>query len=303
MSSSVPGPKRLFVTGGRGRLASLIADHFRAPLHPVVLFSREAEAGFRPLADITEPGTLAGADVLLHLSWSTFPATAEQHPGQEEQQDLPLLRQLLDRIAALPAAQRPHFVFFSSGGAIYGNAPGRPSRETDECQPPGRYGRAKLAAERTIRAAMRAHDLPCAILRVSNPYGYPVPSGRAQGVIPHAIRSALGGHTLTLWGEGDARKDFLYYTDFLSAVQEVVDRRLTGVFNIASGESHSVREIIGLVEKNTCRKIATQTTPAPAWDVQDSRLDPAHFIAATGWTPQVSLTEGIRRFVAGYLNR
>lgn len=303
MSSSESRPKRLLVTGGRGRLASLIADHFRAPAHEAVLFSREDEGDFQPLASLATPAVLAGAGSLLHLAWSTLPATAEQVPGAEERHDLLLLENLLRALAALPPAQRPHFIFFSSGGAIYGNAGAHPSRETDACRPLGRYGQAKLAAEEMIRAAVARDQLECAILRISNPYGYPVPSGRVQGIIPHAIRSAVEGRTLTLWGDGHARKDFLYYTDFLSGLHEVVDRRLTGVFNLASGESHSVHEILALVEKHTGQKIATQPTSAPAWDVQDSRLDPSVFTNATGWRPQVSLSAGIRRSVSGYLNR
>jgi UDP-glucose 4-epimerase len=296
-------PKRLFVTGGRGRLASLIVDYFRAPAHPVLLYSRGAGPGFRDYATLAESGAMQEADTLLHLAWSTLPASSEQNPGSEQQHDLPQLQKMLSVLAALSPEQRPHFIFFSSGGTVYGNAPGRPNQEGDACHPIGSYGRAKLAAEHMIQNAAQRHDLPCAILRISNPYGYPVPSGRMQGIIPHAIRAALGGHPLTLWGDGQARKDFLYYTDFLSALQEIVDRRLTGIYNLCAGESHTVQEIIQLVESHTGRRITSHTTPAPAWDVKDSRLDNTRLIAATGWQPQVSLGEGIRRSTAGYLDR
>jgi UDP-glucose 4-epimerase len=296
----MPGsrPQRLLVTGGRGRLASLIADHFRAPAHEVVLYSRGGDDGFLPLEELSRPADLAGTDALLHLAWSTLPATAEKNPGAEQQHDLPLLEILLQAAAARQA----HFIFFSSGGAVYGNAPGRPNVEGDPCQPIGLYGRAKLAAEKRIEQAAR-QGLPCTILRISNPYGYPVPTGRVQGIIPHAIRCAVEGRPLTLWGDGHARKDFLYYTDFLSALDEVVARRLTGTFNLCAGESHSVHEIIALVEKHTSRKISTEQIAAPAWDVQDSRLDHRRLTEATGWQPQVPLDEGIRRAAAGYRDR
>lgn len=299
MPPSSSRPKRLLVSGGRGRLAALIAGHFGAPAGELGLFSREGGPGFRPLADLTTPATLAGTDTLLHLAWSSLPATAELAPAGAEAADLSLLGKILSALAAVPAPQRPHFVFFSSGGTVYGNAPGRPSRETDTCQPIGRYGRAKLAAEEMIRTAIARDGLPAAILRISNPYGYPVPSGRVQGIIPHAIRCAAEGATLTLWGDGHARKDFLHYTDFLGALQEVIERRLTGTFNLAAGESHSVHEILSLVEKHAGRKVQTQLSAAPAWDVRDSRLDHSQFTAATGWQPRISLDEGIRRSVAG----
>lgn len=292
---SVPRPKRLVVTGGRGRLAALIADHFRAPMHEVALYSRGDGPGFRELGELVKPAALAQADAVLHLAWSTLPATSEQNPGSERQHDLPLLENLLQACATLPVKQRPHFIFFSSGGAVYGNAPGRPSVETDPRRPIGAYGKAKLAAEQLIEQAVARHDLPCTILRISNPYGFSVPTGRVQGIIPHAVRSALEGRTLTLWGDGHARKDFIHYTDFLSALGEVMARRLTGVFNLSVGESHSVHEVIALVEKHTGRKIPLAFQPAPAWDVEDSRLDNARLVAATGWRPLISLDQGIRQ--------
>jgi UDP-glucose 4-epimerase len=243
-----------------------------------------------------QPDRFRESDTILHLAWSTLPATSEQNPGAEQRYDLPLLERLLKSAIA----HRPHLIFFSSGGAVYGNAPGRPNREDDPRLPIGSYGRAKLAAEDLILTAADRHQLPCTILRVSNPYGYPVPSGRVQGIVPHAIRSAVEGKPLALWGDGHARKDFLYHSDFLSALEAVVRQRRTGVYNLCSGQSHSVHEIIHLVERQLARTITTFQTHAPPWDVQDSRLDPNRLIAATGWIPQVSLEEGIRRAAAGY---
>jgi UDP-glucose 4-epimerase len=293
-------PQRISVTGGRGRLASLIADHFRAPAHRVALFSRTGGQGFHPLPTLVESATLSNCDTLLHLAWSSLPATSEQHPGIEEQHDLPFLEKLLAALAAQPAKARPHLVFFSSGGTVYGNARGRPSREDDACQPIGRYGRAKLAAEQLITTHAARHGIACTILRISNPYGYPVPKNRVQGLIPHALRCAMEGQSLALWGDGSARKDFLYYTDFLSALEAVLLHQPAGIFNLSAGESHRVSEVIRRVEAETGRKILLQPKSAPAWDVHDSLLDNSRLVAATGWRPQVPLTEGIRRAAAGY---
>lgn len=297
---SAASPHTLFVTGGRGRLAALIADHFAAPRHRVELFSRATGPGFHSLAALTQPAALAGANALLHLAWSTLPASSEQQPAGAEQADLALVAQLLDALAATPAAQRPLFVFFSSGGAVYGNAPARPSREDDAPAPIGRYGRSKLAAERLIAERAARDGLACCILRISNPYGYPVPRNRAQGLIPHALRCAADGETLALWGDGSARKDFLYYTDFLAALSVVLERRLAGTFNLAAGESHSVNEVLDLVAAEIGRPPRIERGAAPGWDVQDSRVDPARLVAATGWRPQVSLAEGIRRTAGAY---
>ena len=293
-------PKRIFVTGGRGRLASLMTDHFRAPAYQVTLFSRHSSPGFLPLAQLHSPDGLRQADVIFHLAWSSLPATSEKDHGIEERNDLPLLNGILAAITDLPTEQRPHLVFFSSGGAVYGDALGRHSREDDTCQPIGNYGREKLTTEQLITKHATIASLPYSILRISNPYGYPVPKSRVQGLIPHALRCAAEGELLTIWGDGSAKKDFLYYTDFLSALEPIVAQRLTGIYNICSGHSHTVTEVIQAVESEIGKSIALEYKPAPKWDVHDSRLDPNRLISASGWTPQVSLSEGIRRAASGY---
>ena len=287
--------QRIFITGGRGRLASLLAGYFRGGAFETTLFSRTPGDGLHPLADLLQGEVVGQAACVVHLAWSTLPAVAERNPGLSQREDLPLLEGLLTRIGAQAPQRRPLFVFFSSGGAVYGNAPGRPSREDDPCRPIGEYGRAKLAAERLIIEHATRLGIPATILRVSNPYGYAVPPERQQGLIPHAIRCARSGQPLARWGDGSARKDFLHCSDLLAALELVVARRLSGTFNLAAGESHTVSEVLGLVERITGRRIALAPAPAPAWDVHDSLLDCSKFRTATGWQPRIPLAEGIRR--------
>lgn len=290
--------QRIFITGGRGRIASILSTHFAAQGWRAELFSRQPAPDYRGYAELLDPSVLSGATALLHLAWSTLPAQAKSVGEVTPGDDLALLEQILGALAACPPNRRPHLVFFSSGGAVYGNAPGRPNREEDPCHPIGAYGRAKLAAEKLIQARASATGLAHAILRVSNPYGYAVPRERQQGLIPHAIRCALTGQPLALWGDGSARKDFLHSTDFLSAISCVTDRRLEGTFNVCAGESHTVREVIALVARHADRPVLTAPQPAQAWDVHDSRLDGTKFCTAARWRPVVTLDEGIRRAVA-----
>lgn len=290
----------ILITGGRGILAQVVAAHYRAAGREVITYSRRGGDGHRPLAELLTPARPGRGGHLLHLAWSTLPFSAEQVPPGAPDPDAALLEQLLANLAGTPPPQRPHLVFFSSGGTVYGNAAGnRPSREDDACHPIGRHGQAKLAAERQLAAATARHGLATAILRISNPYGFAVPSARPQGIIPIAIDCARQGRPLTLWGDGTARKDFLHCTDFTAALDTILARRLEGVYNVGSGESHTLHEILALIERATGRTVAKRHVPAHPWDVHDSLLDNARLRAATGWTPRVSLEEGIRRIAAG----
>ena len=278
------------MTGGRGSLAGVLRRHFAAHGLPAVTYSRRAGEGHLSL-DALLTGALPADSTLLHLAWSTVPFTSEHYPDLEH--DEVLLRRLLERFAALPQS---HFVFFSSGGTVYGNAKdNRPHRETDACAPIGRHGRAKLAAEELVQEYGRKHGFAWTILRVANPYGFPVSASRPQGIIPAAVKCAREGLPLTIWGDGTARKDFMHHSDYSNAVELIVQRRLPGIYNVCHGHSHTIREVIDLVAQTVGREIAVLPTAAPAWDVHDSLLDNTKLHAATGWQAAVGLAEGIRR--------
>lgn len=245
---------------------------------------------------------VAPADTVLHLAWSTLPITSEQYPGREFAEDLPLLERLLGAVGISAAGSKPHFVFFSSGGAVYGNASDSPSREVDMCFPRGAYGRAKLAAEEVVRRFHASGSCTGAVLRISNPYGFPGNPARPQGVINRIIACALSGQEFVAWGDGSARKDYLHEDDFVVAVEAAVRHRLAGTYNLCMGRSHRLDEVIATVEIVTGRRVTRRDTPAPAWDVQDSRLDGRQFEQATAWRPFVTLQEGVRRAVKRFVS-
>ncbi|GAB1489704.1 NAD-dependent epimerase/dehydratase family protein [Opitutaceae bacterium] len=285
---------KVIVTGGRGRLAACIRPHLTQAGHEVVLLSRTEGAGYLPTESFFLTSLPEQADVVLHLAWSSLPANSERNIGIEWEQDLPLLFRILRRIADSPARDRTQFIFFSSGGSVYGPGIGRPVREDDPCRPIGWYAQAKVAAEEIVQAFAARHGVACTILRVSNPYGFSVPEHRAQGIIPHAFACARSGRPLSVWGDGSARKDFIHASDFNRALEAVIAHRLTGIYNLASGQSHSVREVLSHVERITGRTLKLEHGPARTWDVQTSLLDSGKLKAATGWSPQVSFEQGLR---------
>jgi UDP-glucose 4-epimerase len=291
-----PPAKRILLTGGRSRLAGIIQAPLIAAGAQLTSLSRSEGGAHLGLENLFVNNLLDDADTLLHLAWSTVPLSSERHVGLEWEQDIPLLIKILKAICASPNRERLHFVFFSSGGTVYGNArDGRPSREADPCAPIGWYGHAKLAAERLIEEYGQRHGLTYTILRISNPYGFPVPMHKPQGIVPFLLHSARTGTPFSVWGDGTARKDFLYHTDFTAALEQIVRMRPRGVFNVSSGQSHTVNEVIQCVEQTLGKKIPIQHAAAHPWDVHDSLLDNTQLCTAINWRPLISLAEGIRR--------
>ena len=138
-------------------------------------------------------------------------------------------------------------VYFSSGGAIYGeNAGDRPFRETDRLQPISYYGLSKLLTETNIRFEHRVNGLQYLILRPSNPYGPGQRTDGRQGLIAVAVQKMLAGHPLTVWGDGTAVRDYIYIDDLAAAVVAALASDASNeAINIGSGEGLSVSDIIG----------------------------------------------------------
>lgn len=296
MTTSAPRPSippfHVAVTGARGRLAPAVIAHLRAQGLKVSGLSRRGGDGLSAYSELPDLAAAQPVDCLLHLAWSRVPATAESGP-LDATPDVALVRELLERSATMgPAGAPAHFIFFSSGGAVYGNCT-RPAREDDRCDPVGNYGRAKLLAEEEVRA--RQSGQPCTVLRISNPFGFDWSATRPQGLIPFAFAAAMRGTPLEIWGDGTARKDFLHRDDFFRALDAVLAHRLTGTYNVAAGQSRTVAQVLDAVERATGREISRRYSAPRAWDVHTSLLDVEKLRAAAGWAPQVAFEQGLER--------
>ena len=106
---------------------------------------------------------------------------------------------------------------------------------------------------------------------------------------------------MSIWGDGENTKDYLFLADFLDAVQAVVTRGLTGTFNVASEQSMSVNNIVSLVESLMGKKLRLAHCPAFSWDVAKSHVSARKLRKATGWHARYDLAEAIRELAEAEL--
>ena len=279
----------IILTGARGRLSSVLAHGLG---ENVVSVSRTGGGNCILYEDLFRSGLFARSGVLLHCAWSSVPATAENHPESTWTEDLPLMAKLLAELARVPAKSRPLFVFFSSGGALYGERQ-TPAVETDAPAPHGWYGVGKLAAERLLHSFVERSGIEACTLRISNPYGFSFTPEKPQGIVGAALHAVKTGHPMNLLGGGASKKDFLHVDDLASAVRTVIEKRPKGCFNICSGRSIAIVEMLAIIENAIGRTVPVVPVPAVGWDVQSSMLSRQKFESTTGWAPRWSLDEGV----------
>lgn len=278
--------KRIAITGGRGRVAPGLAAFLCAAGYTVTLFSRKADSGLHDTASLAGTDGLKNFDVVLHLGWSTVPLVAEENPGIEEREDLPLARSLV--AAAGESAHRPQLVFFSTA-AVYGNTGSEAATEEMPCRPLGRYAASKLQAEQIFLR----YDNAC-VLRITNVFSAAGAVTRPQGIIPVLLQAARSGSEVRIWGDGSAVKDYLAVPDLHRAAESVIAAGLHGVFNVSSGYSLSVNELVALVEESGGRPIRRTHAPRYPWDVTTAHVASAKLQRCADWKPEISPRDFVR---------
>ena len=146
-------------------------------------------------------------------------------------------------------------IFLSSGGTVYGNQKIQPIKEDVMALPINHYGNVKLCIENTMRVFNTQMHSKMLIARISNPYGPGQDFNKGVGFIDAAIKKAMLGDVLEIWGNGDTVRDYIYIDDVCEMLYSLID--YSGeeeVFNISSGIGTSQNDIINIVE-DKIRKI------------------------------------------------
>ena len=140
------------------------------------------------------------------------------------------------------------FVYFSSGGVIYGNSDRIVHSETDPIAPISYYGLSKCNLENIILIEHRRNNLSYLILRPSNPYGHGQRLYGKQGLIAVAIGKIMRGEQIEIYGDGKNVRDYIYIDDLCDCCYRLIeDNVVNEIFNIGSGKGYSNSEIISII--------------------------------------------------------
>lgn len=226
-------------------------------------------------------------DTVYHLISTTTPGTGNALREIEEN--------LLPTVRLLDAMKRKggEVIFASSGGTVYGESAGKPHRCDDPLRPICSYGVQKVAIESFMQLYNQAGDVRCKICRISNPYGIMPQHGRTQGIIPILLRCLLNGKPITLFGE--TVRDYIFISDVITALISVAGYRgQETVFNIGTGIGTGLHTLVALLEERAGRRfVSIEKDVRRDCDVLESVLDISNTTQLLGWTPQVTLEDGI----------
>lgn len=188
-------------------------------------------------------------------------------------------------------------IFASTGGAIYGEPVSVPQDLDHPLQPVSPYGVAKLASEKYLQYYSHQHGIETVSLRYANVYGpRQNPHGEA-GVVAIFARQMLGGEQPVINGDGTQTRDYVYVGDVVDANLAAVDYNRRGVFNVGTAQETSVNQLFRQIRDETGVDVPEEHVEAKPGEQQRSVLGIAKTSETLGWSPEVSLEEGLSRTV------
>jgi len=280
---------RILITGSAGFLGKCLMEHFKNQDLEVIGFDvkenpRNDISDFdavRSFLSATEP------DLIYHAAAQSFLQPGEDDPHNDARINIGGMINLLESIEKLDLDT---CLVYTSTGAVYGLSP-LPHREDMLCSPMCNYGISKLAAEKYLQKKSVTSGFDGKIVRFSSVYGH----GRQAGPVNLFCAQAVAGGPITVYGSGSQTRDVIHVEDVAKGMERVAQRGRRGhIYNIGTGEEHSVMEIAKLIKK---RKPGVEITDrryeASPYDLPRSWFD-INKALNLGWKPRIHLDLGVQ---------
>lgn len=298
--------KKIVLLGGTGFIGShLFSRLSKSKEYEVKVFSRtpasSGNAAFRESfiqGDFRDIGSLMqvihDADILIHLVSSTVPSSSVHEPVEDLENNVVGTVNLLSQI---PNTAIKKFIYFSSGGTVYGNPAYLPVDEKHPTAPINPYGISKVACESYVRYYASRFNFEYNIVRPSNPYGPGQPVDGIQGVIAAFLSRVLKGQELKVWGDGTAVRDYIFIDDLVEFVAKLIASDHSGnVFNVGSGIGWDLNEIVRVISEVSHTSPHVVNIGTAASNVDEIYLDISRARTLLDWEPKFSLKEGVELF-------
>lgn len=205
---------------------------------------------------------------------------------------------------ALKKFQKIKLIFVSSGGTVYGEPLNRSMIYEDSAlNPISTYGVHKVAIEKYLHVYNSINNLDYIIIRLGNPYGYDTVN-KGQGIIPIFLNKMFNDEELSILGDGNNVRDYIYIEDAVSAIFKLKD--YVGnyrIFNVGSGIGYSINEIIEKLSDITgITNYKIRYSKKRKSDIDYNVLDISRITTNIDWEPDTKIDDGIRKILTQLSN-
>jgi UDP-glucose 4-epimerase len=304
---------KILVTGGAGFIGSHVVDAYLAAGHEVIVVD-DLCTGKR--ANLNPKARFVELDIGDERTWQLIrderPDVLNHHAAQMDVRRSvadPLFdarTNILGTIGLLEASRQAgvkKVLFVSSGGAAYGEQETFPAPETHPTWPVSPYGVSKRSGELYCHFYQAEYGLPFVAFRYANVYGpRQDPHGEA-GVVAIFSGKMLRGEPVTVNGDGKQTRDYVFVGDVARMSLLALERDATGPVNIGTACETDVNTLAQTMIEVSGSSSEIRHGPAKSGEQRRSVIDVRRAAEVFGWTPQISLRDGLARTIEFFRTR
>jgi UDP-glucose 4-epimerase len=297
---------KVLITGGAGFIGSHIAEYYQGRAEVVVLDN--LRSGFRKNlvgvdcrfieGSVTDPvavrQAMEGVDYVFHLAAMVSVPESMTKPKECVEINTQGTLTVLEEAATAGVKK----LCFSSSAAVYGDNPTLPKTEEMLPEPKSPYAVTKLDGEYYCRIFHDQGRLNTACLRYFNVFGpRQDPKSQYAAAVPIFIGKAIRNEPVTIFGDGQQTRDFVYVEDVAAAnVFLARQPELCGVYNVANGQTITITRLAEQIVEMTGSGSPLRYVPERPGDIKHSRAA-IDKIRSSGFVPSNTFQEGLKETI------
>ncbi|WP_019120258.1 NAD-dependent epimerase/dehydratase family protein [Brevibacillus massiliensis] len=293
---------QILITGGAGFIGTHLVDRLLLNGHAVTVIDNESTGIRSNVAEdaiyyqmdvrdqkIDDVFAQVKPEVVVHLAAQSVVPVSIREPQLDAEINL------IGLLNVLEAARRhgTRKIIYSSSAAVYGEPASFPIREEQAGQLLSPYAVSKFAGEKYLAAYQHLYGLAFTVFRFANVYGprqLPKSDGGVIAIFADAIQKGL---PLTINGDGEQTRDFIYVADVAEAIEVAFTKADNTVLNLSTGLPTSINELIDELVRLSGRPVERHHAPNRPGDIRFSYLCNEKMAEQLEWTPRFSLRAGL----------
>ncbi len=278
----------IILTGASGFLGAALVPLLENAGHALIAVERKAGLD---ILDWSKINALPACDRVIHLAAQSYVPDAYTHPRDFYETNVTGTLNMLE----LARVRQAGFIFISS--YVYGHPKYLPIDEIHEIAAVNPYAQSKIMGEELCRAYHRDFGLDVTVFRPFNIYGI---GQKDHFLLPKILKQAAEGGMITLF-DPRPKRDYVEVRDVARAILAAVERPVSGyeVFNIGSGASYSIEEVVDLVRPCYPAPLKTEYLNNFRPDeILDTICDYSKARKLLNWKPEISLEDGLRQMAS-----